>query len=79
VKKSNFRAKQSTFFFGGVPYFFYSRPEGIPKASGVCPRFVQDMAKMFLLIPFDSLPALFSKKIAQTLARFNLILYLCHR
>ena len=39
-----------------------SRPEGIPKPSGVCPRFVQDMAKTFLenslnhsfLIPFHS-------------------------
>nr|DAP98824.1 MAG TPA: hypothetical protein [Caudoviricetes sp.] len=31
------------------------------------------------MIPFHSLPALFSKKIAQTLAHFNLITYLCHR
>lgn len=42
--------------------FFYSHPERIPKVSGVCPRFVQDMSKTFLenslnhsfWIPFDS-------------------------
>ena len=31
LKKSTFRAKQSTFFFGVVRYFFYRHPERIPK------------------------------------------------
>ena len=52
-----------------MPYFFYSRPEGIPKASGC----VQDLSKTWprhslnhsFLIPFDSfsfLAGTFSKK-----------------
>ena len=66
--------------------FFYSHPERIPKVSGVCPRFVQDMSKTFLenslnhsfWIPFDSfsfLAGTFFKKKSPKLLRISILLH----
>ena len=55
LKKSTFRAKQSTFFFGVVRYFFYRHPERIPKELRGIAR------NLFLFIPYGSLPTFFSK------------------